>query len=114
MLIKLKQFLSKYWVTIIAVIIVIFVLWSSSVKRTAPIVAKQPTYQTLLYKIDSLNNEVNILRLQRDSIMGNISTSQGKLITINHEYEKKLIDITNQPIAADCRFFSEYLSENSK
>ena len=34
-----------------------------------------------------------------------------KIDTINNWYEKELIDITNQSIAADASFFAEYVSQ---
>lgn len=79
-------------------------------KETRP----EPNYKELIEHIDSLNNELNILKSERDSLYNRIDSSKVKVTTINNWYEKELINITNQPIASDVVFFSEYLSKNSK
>lgn len=53
----------------------------------------------LYSSIDSLNREV----VKVDSI----------IIEVERIYEKNFIDISNQSITSDTRFFSEYLSKNS-
>lgn len=61
--------------------------------------------------IDSLNKEVRKLEITNDSLISVITNSKGKIDTINNWYEKELIDITNQSIAADASFFAEYVSQ---
>lgn len=73
-----------------------------------------PDYQNLTNKIDSLNVELNLLELQRDSLLNVIDSSKVKVEVIENWYEKELVDITNQPIAADVEFFSNYISEVNK
>lgn len=73
-----------------------------------------PDYQKLINKIDSLNVELNLLKLQRDSLLNVIDSSKVKVEIIENWYEKELVDITNQPIAADVEFFSNYISEVNK
>lgn len=68
-------------------------------------------YQSLIEKMDSLNIELDILKLQRDSLRNVIDSSKVKVEVIEHWYEKKLTDITNQPIAADVEFFTNYISK---
>jgi hypothetical protein len=53
----------------------------------------------LATSVDSLKNEVGKV----DSV----------IVKTEKAYEKDFIDITNQSIAADARFFSEYLSKDS-
>lgn len=64
--------------------------------------------------IDSLNKEIRDLANTNDSILSVIVTSNGKIDTIKYTYEKEFINITNQPIANDVVFFTEYLSEVGK
>lgn len=64
--------------------------------------------------IDSLNKEVRKLEITNDSLISVITNSKGKIDTINNWYEKEFINITNQPIANDVVFFTEYLSEVGK
>lgn len=73
-----------------------------------------PDYQNLTNKIDSLNVELNLLKLQRDSLLNVIDSSKVKVEVIENWYEKELVDITNQSIAADVEFFSNYISEVNK
>lgn len=73
-----------------------------------------PDYQNLTNKIDSLNVELNLLKLQRDSLLNVIDSSKAKVEVIENWYEKELVNITNQPIAADVEFFSNYISEVNK
>lgn len=71
-------------------------------------------YQSLINGIDSLNIELDILKLQNDSLRSIIDSSKVKVKVIEHWYEKELSDITNQSIANDVVFFTEYLSEANK
>lgn len=92
------------------------------------------TYNWKYMKADEYNEEVSRLNGLKDSLINvndslilvskELSTSVdslknevGKVDSVIVEtekvYEKDFIDITNQSIAADARFFSEYLSEDS-
>lgn len=73
-----------------------------------------PDYQNLTNKIDSLNIELNLLKLQKDSLLSIIDSSKVRVEIIENWYEKELVDITNQPVAADVEFFSKYISEANK
>ena len=100
-------------VLVIVILITLCVLFKGS-KTQVPVVTPNPTYQQLVHKVDSLKDEINILTLQRDSIYNTIDNSTEKVQTINHWYEKKFTDISNQPIAADVQFFTEYISKAGK
>jgi hypothetical protein len=92
------------------------------------------TYNWKYMKSDEYNEEVSRLNGLKDSLINvndslilvskELSTSVDSLknevgkvdsVVVETEkvYEKDFIDITNQSIAADARFFSEYLSEDS-
>lgn len=73
-----------------------------------------PNYQELIHRIDSLDSQLNLLKLERDSLYNVIDSSVAKVEVIEHWYEKELIDVTHQSIADDVVFFTEYLSEASK
>lgn len=68
-------------------------------------------YEELIETIDSLSSHIESLNKEKDSLRMIIDTTQLKIDTINFWYEKKLIDIVNQPIRDDVRFFSDYLSK---
>lgn len=48
-----------------------------------------------------------------DSLKNEVGKVDSVIVETEKVYEKDFIDITNQSIAADARFFSEYLSEDS-
>ena len=48
-----------------------------------------------------------------DSLKNEVSKVDSVIVKTEKAYEKDFIDITNQSIAADARFFSEYLSKDS-
>lgn len=77
---------------------------------------QQPTnnYKELLQHLDSLNVQLDSLKRDRDSLIQAIDTSKARVDTINNWYEKELVNITNQPIASDVVFFTEYLSNANK
>lgn len=65
-------------------------------------------------KIDSLNGIITNLEKEKDSIKNKIDSSEEKVKIITRIYEKELIDLANNDLSADCRYFSKYLSENFK
>lgn len=93
-------------IQLILIGLVFYLIYNNS-KTTTP----SPEYQSLIEKIDSLNTELNILKLQKDSLLNVIDTSKVKVKVIERWYEKELTDITNQSISDDVVFFTKYLSE---
>ena len=89
--------------------LVFYIIYNNS-KTVVP----NSEYQSLIERIDSLNAELDILKLQKDSLLNVIDTSKVKIKVIEHWYERELTDITNQSIADDVVFFTEYLSEVNK
>lgn len=107
--------MSKLWkifiiigITILFAIIFIVSCEKKSTPKTIDL------YKQLEQRIDSLNDSIAILTLQKDSILNSIHKSETKVITINNWYEKKLIDIDSQSVASDVEFFTDYLSKTSK
>lgn len=99
------------WTLIVLLIVGLIVYnWFSPRKEVKPI----PNYQELVNDIDSLNKELSLLQLERDSLHNMVDSSKAKVEVIERWYEKDLIDITNQSIADDVVFFTEYLSEVGK
>lgn len=98
------------WLVILCLVGVLIWTWLTSTKEPQPI----PDYNELVNHIDSLNSEISLLKLQRDSLHNVIDSSKVKVDVIEHWYEKELTDITNQSIADDVVFFTEYLSEVGK
>lgn len=92
--------------------ILVVILWF--LLRTIPTDDNIPNYKELTNKIDSLNSELSLLKLERDSLLTIIDSSKVKVKVIEHWYEKELTDITNQSIASDVVFFTEYLSQADK
>ena len=70
-------------------------------------------YKELVRSIDSLTNHISLISKANDSLKSVIDTTKFEIIINQENYEKDFIDITNQSIAADARFFSEYLSKDS-
>lgn len=93
------------WLVILCLVGVLIWTWLTPTKEP------QPDYNELVNHIDSLNSEISLLKLQRDSLHNVIDSSKVKVDVIEHWYEKELTDITNQSIADDVVFFTEYLSE---
>lgn len=94
------------WLVILCLVGVLIWTWLTP--------TKEPDYNELVNHIDSLNSEISLLKLQRDSLHNVIDSSKVKVNVIEHWYEKELTDITNQSIADDVVFFTEYLSEVGK
>ena len=98
------------WLGILCLIGILAWTWLTPTKEHQPI----PNYEELVNHIDSLNGEISLLKLERDSLHNVIDSSKVKVDVIEHWYEKELTDITNQSIADDVVFFTEYLSEVDK
>lgn len=96
------------WLVILCLVGALAWTWLTPTKKPTP------NYNELVNYIDSLNSEISLLKLQRDSLHNVIDSSKVKVDVIEHWYEKELTDITNQSIADDVVFFTEYLSEVGK
>lgn len=92
---------------VIAAAICLGIAWACK-DRNAVVIPDNTKYEQA---IDSLNKEVRKLEITNDSLISVITNSKGKIDTLNNWYEKELIDITNQSIAADASFFAEYVSQ---
>lgn len=62
--------------------------------------------------IDSLNNHISSINKVNDSLRNAVDTTKVKIIKIREKYEADYIDITNQHLGDDIKFFSDYLSES--
>nr|DAU45678.1 MAG TPA: hypothetical protein [Caudoviricetes sp.] len=69
-------------------------------------------YKELVRDIDSLNNHISSINKINDSLRNAVDTTKVKIIKIREKYEADYIDITNQPLGDDVKFFSDYLSES--
>ena len=69
-------------------------------------------YKELVRDIDSLNNHISSINKINDSLRNAVDTTKVKVIKIREKYEADYIDITNQPLGDDVKFFSDYLSES--
>ena len=69
-------------------------------------------YKELVRDIDSLNNHISSINKINDSLHNAVDTTKVKIIKIREKYEADYIDITNQPLGDDVKFFSDYLSES--
>lgn len=95
-------------------LVIIYLLWYIyELKHDVP---RQPNnnYQELIHDLDSISSKLDSLLLERDSLIQVIDSSKANVEYIDKWYEKALIDITNQSIASDVVFFTEYLSETDK
>jgi hypothetical protein len=69
-------------------------------------------YKELVRDIDSLNNHISSINKINDSLRNAVDTTKVKIMKIREKYEADYIDITNQPLGDDVKFFSDYLSES--
>lgn len=68
------------------------------------------TEQSILHKIDSLNNISNKELIIRDSLKTVIDTNTVTIKEIHKTYEKNINTILHQSISADWKFLTDYLS----
>lgn len=101
-------------ITIVGILLIIIVIGNFIFNKFLTDTSPNSDYQNLTNKIDSLNTEINLLKLQKDSLLTVIDSSKVKVEIIENWYEKELTDIINQPIAADVEFFSNYISKVNK
>lgn len=73
------------WLVILCLIGVLAWTWLTPTKE--PI----PNYEELVNHIDSLNSEISLLELERDSLHNVIDSSKVKVDVIEHWYEKSLL-----------------------
>lgn len=101
----MKQFLRTHWLCTFIVIGLVILLVGQKIT--------EPTndYQELIHSLDSLNSKLDSLQIEKDSLVQVIDSSKASVEYINKWYEKTLIDITNQSIASDVVFFTEYISK---
>ena len=107
----MKQFLKS---NLAWILIILCLLWYMyELKREVP---KQPSdnYQELIHDLDSLSSKLDSVLLERDSLIQVIDTSKANVEYIDKWYEKALIDITNQSVASDVQFFTNYISQTDK
>lgn len=81
------------------IIVLLLILWIGTLHQT--------NTQTVKSRVDTIKiKEIEILN---DSIITIIDSSNTKIQYINNWYEKELVNITNQSIASDVEFFTNYL-----
>lgn len=107
-----KKYLGPVILVIVGVICILISIYNFNRKK-API-KQEPNYTELKRTIDSLNNKVAVLKVKNDSISHSIKDSKIRTVIKTKEYEKKLVDVTNQPVAFDIQFFTDYLSKAAK
>lgn len=73
------------WLVILCLVGVLIWTWLTPTKEP------QPDYNELVNHIDSLNSEISLLKLQRDSLHNVIDSSKVKVDVIKHWYEKSLL-----------------------
>lgn len=67
--------------------------------------------------IDSLNKisiKYDSLQSVRCQLKDSINIIDSTIFKIKYEHKKDISTILTQPVDSDCKFFSNYLSENSK
>ena len=94
--------------SLLGVILIMMIIILCS-KPSTPV---YPDYSKLNTTIQTLSNNIDSMKNEQKYLKESIIKSKTRVIVLNKEYEKKLIDITNQPILSDCQFFSNYLSKN--
>lgn len=102
---------SKFWILLIAVVILFGCIYYWVVNFSPKIVTPE---DILMRKVDSLSVKIDSIKRANDSIKVIIDTTE---IEIQHTYEK-YIEIRNrismQSVDSDCVFFSDYLSKDSR
>lgn len=80
-------------------------------KTSEDITSYRNQIELLKAQNDSLNFVSSQLTHKVDSLRGEIKDVDSVIVKVNNWYEKELVDITNQPIASDVMFFTDYLSK---
>lgn len=108
--------MSKYWVSYLLValicIVATMVLMDKFYVPKDKGLRTEEEYRELVLDIDSLSSHIDNITKERDSLSLVIDTAKSKVVIIEKKYEKDYIDITNQSIRDDIKFFSNYLSQN--
>lgn len=92
-------------ISIIVNLILMFIL--SNVSRGTSV-----SNHIYIEKIDSLEEELNVLHKKRDSIRYIVDTITIKINTNNENYEKALDTIFSNSVDDDYLFFTEYIEQN--
>lgn len=101
---------AKYIIIIGLILCCVFIYKQLHIKETNYIESDRNSQ--LIHTIDSLNLCVKDLYKERDSLIHVIDTTKTEITIIEKEYEKEYIDVTNQSIGDDIKFFSEYISKD--
>lgn len=104
----MKNFFKNDFIWIVIMFTIGYVICSVTKKPTT---LPDTRYEQLLRTIDSLNIKLDSLSLEKDSLVQVIDSSKANVQYLDKWYEKELINITNQSIASDVVFFTEYLSK---
>ena len=108
--------MNKYWVfcslvALVCIVVTIAVMGEFYVPKDKELRTEEE-YKKLVQDIDSLSSHINNITKERDSLSTVIDTAKAKVVIIEKKYEKDYIDITNQSIGDDIKFFSNYISQN--
>lgn len=96
----------------ILVVLLIAILSITSYRSNPPDLEEyNQKIEQLKEKNLELDTVIRELEIQLDSLSVQVAGVDSSIILVENWYEKKLIDIIDQPIAADVEFFTNYLSE---
>lgn len=105
---------SRDWI-IILVILLLVIGYNIIFRGCTPNKTQEEIYIEKIDSLEIVNDSISyynsLLLLKIDSLENLSSKVDSVIVEIEHWYEKELIDITNQPISSDIRFFTEYLSK---
>lgn len=73
---------------------------------------KQISDESVFTTIDSLELVISDLESQKNQIEIQTDSIIVEIVKIKDNYETKYIDIVNQSVDSDIKFFTEYLSKN--
>ena len=106
----------KYWtmyllVALVCIVSTMVIMDKCYVPKDGYYTEKE--YKELVNEIDSLSSHINEINASEDSLISSIDTAKTKVVVIEKEYEEDYIDVTNQSIGDDIKFFTEYLSKSN-